>query len=475
LITQVALSGPTDLTGFRSAVRALIAAGVAPDAVRFVMPSTDQARLFEDAQTLPPDALANAPALALPAGFVALCETVVLHDEPLRFARLYALAHALHHGQTAWYDTLLPQRITLQHMAQAVRREMHKTKAFVRFRQVQAEDGVTHVAWFEPAHHIVQAVAPFFMRRFAGMRWALLTPRGCAHWSGTALTLGPPADRDSAPTADAGESLWLAYYRSIFNPARLKLAMMKREMPVRFWANLPEAASIGPLAAAAGERNAQMIEEGAMPRTRRRSTVCDSQAMGTALPLANARDCDRCEFAAQATQMVWGEGAQGAALMLVGEQPGDREDLEGRPFVGPAGQLLRQAIAELGWPQTQLYFTNAVKHFKFEWRGKRRIHKTAAQREAMACADWLEDEIGDIKPRAIVALGATAARSLLGLSVPVNAHAGQWLHRSDGRPVLVLQHPAALLRAAPATQPALRASWVQALSAAARYLPAESH
>jgi uracil-DNA glycosylase len=470
-ITSVDLDGPTDLRGFRAAVRALVAVNIAPDAVRFCVPSTDQAALFDDAQPLPRDALLNAPPIALPAGFVALCETIVMHDEPQRFARMYALAYALHQRQTSWQDTLLPERIALEHMAQAVRREMHKTKAFVRFRPVSSDDGITHVAWFEPSHHVVHAVAPFFVRRFAGMRWALLTPRGCAHWSGSALTFGPPADRASAPGADAGEALWLAYYRSIFNPARLKLAMMKREMPVRFWANLPEAASIGTLAAAADVRTARMVDEGAVPRSRRRSEVCSAQARGNVNAASLARQCDRCEFAAQATQMVWGEGENGAALMLVGEQPGDREDLEGRPFVGPAGQLLREAIASLKWPAKDLYFTNAVKHFKFEWRGKRRIHKTAAQQEAMACADWLEDEIEQVGPRAIVALGATAARSLLGTSVAVTENAGQWLQRDDGRPVLVLQHPAALLRAAPNLQAALHANWVQALSGAAQHLP----
>jgi uracil-DNA glycosylase len=472
-ITSVTLDGPTDLAGFRAAVRALVAAGTPPHAVRFVVPAAEPASLFDDAVPLPRAALANAPPLALPARFAALCETVVMHDEPLRFARLYELAHLLHHRHTSWHDTLSSQRIALEHMAQAVRRELHKTKAFVRFRQVHGEDGeggVTHVAWFEPAHHIVHAVAPFFVRRFAGMRWALLTPRGCAHWSGTALTFGPPAERESAPAADAGEALWLAYYRSIFNPARLKLAMMKREMPVRFWSNLPEAASIGPLAAAAGERTERMVQDGAVPRTRRRATACSTQARGSTDLAAQAKQCDRCEFAAQATQMVWGEGAHGAALMLVGEQPGDREDLEGRPFVGPAGQLLRNAITTLGWPEAQLYLTNAVKHFKFEWRGKRRLHKTAAQREALACADWLEAEIEQIAPRAIVALGATAARSLLGHSVAVTEHAGQWLHRHDGRPVLVLQHPAALLRAAPSAQAALHAAWLRSLRDAGRYL-----
>jgi uracil-DNA glycosylase family protein len=278
----------------------------------------------------------------------------------------------------------------------------------------------------------------------------------------------------SAPAVDDGEALWLAHYSSIFNPARLKLAMMKREMPVRFWSNLPEAASIGHLATSAAERTTRMLQEASAPRARRRRTACDTQARGNVGTASLAQQCTRCEFAAQATQMVWGEGAHGAALMLVGEQPGDREDLEGRPFVGPAGRLLREAIASLGWPQAQLCLTNAVKHFKFEWRGKRRMHKTAVQREAPACADWLEAEIEQVKPRAIVALGATAARSLLGRSVPINEHTEHWLQRSDGRPVLVLQHPAALLRAASMGPPApasLHAAWVRSLSDAARYLP----
>ncbi len=485
-ITAVELDGPTDLAGFRAAVRALAAAGIEPHAARFVVSKCEPATLFDDAATLPREALASAPPLALPAGFAVLCETVLMHDDALRFSRLYELAHALNKRRTSWGDTLAPQRIVLEHMAQAVRRELHKTKAFVRFRPVQGDQAVTHVAWFEPSHHIVRAVAPFFVRRFAGMRWALLTPRGSAHWSGTTLTFGPPAERADAPTADAGEALWLAYYRSIFNPARLKLAMMKREMPVRFWSNLPEASSIGHLAAAAGERTDRMVRDGAALRLRRRSVACDGQARGAApasepanvdslhAVAAQARQCERCEFAAHATQMVWGEGPRGAALMLVGEQPGDREDLEGRPFVGSAGALLRESIAALGWPQTQLYLTNAVKHFKFEWRGKRRMHKTAAQREALACADWLEAEIAQVRPRAIVALGATAARSLLGRSVPINEHAGQWLLRSDdGLPVLIVHHPAALLRAPPATQAALRATWAQQLAGAGRFLRSE--
>ena len=472
-VTTIELAGPTDGPGFRAAVRSLIHAGRAPEAVRFVVPACDPAPLsgLVDADLpLPLDTGDEASALYLPAGFAALCDTVLMHDDPMRFVRLYALAHTLHQRRAAWQDTLVPERVAVEQLAKAVRREIHKMHAFVRFRPLQNDGGITYVAWFEPAHHILHAVAPFFMRRFAGMRWAVLTPRGSLHWSGSELCVGPAAQRDLAPAADAGEALWLAYYRSIFNPARLNLAMMKREMPVRFWADLPEAHCIATLAAAASERTKVMVRGVATPRTRRRAQACDSQARGVVNPALQARNCDRCAFSAQATQMVWGEGAPGAALMLVGEQPGDREDLEGRPFVGPAGQLLRQAIAALGWPDSQLYLTNAVKHFKFEWRGKRRMHKTAAQREAAACADWLEAEISQIGPRAIVALGATAARSLLGQSVAVTEHAGQWLQRADGLPVLVLQHPAALLRAAPAAQAALHAAWRSRLADAARFL-----
>jgi uracil-DNA glycosylase family protein len=171
---------------------------------------------------------------------------------------------------------------------------------------------------------------------------------------------------------------------------------------------------------------------------------------------------------------VFGEGGAGAQVMLVGEQPGDQEDLRGKPFQGPAGQLLRAAITELGWPAEALYLTNAVKHFHHELRGKRRIHKTPGQQEAAACLHWLEAEIEALRPRAIVALGATALRSLLGASLSITEHDGQWLQRADGLPVLVCLHPAAILRADPSRQAALRHRWVEALGQATPYVLAAS-
>ncbi|MDB5848894.1 MAG: uracil-DNA glycosylase protein-like protein [Rhodoferax sp.] len=180
--------------------------------------------------------------------------------------------------------------------------------------------------------------------------------------------------------------------------------------------------------------------------------------------------CRACPIGEFATQSVIGEGPLGAKLMLVGEQPGDQEDRQGQPFIGPAGQLLDHALAEAGLPREQLFVANAVKHFKFEMRGKRRIHKSPGQREAAACLHWLEDEIALVQPEALVALGARAASSLLGRAVAVMKERGQWLARSDGRQVLVTLHPSALLRVLPDEREAAIGLFVQDLRKARRVL-----
>lgn len=177
--------------------------------------------------------------------------------------------------------------------------------------------------------------------------------------------------------------------------------------------------------------------------------------------------CRACPIGQYATQAVCGEGPKRPTHMFVGEQPGDQEDLAGRPFVGPAGKLLDRALAEIGWPREMVYVTNAVKHFKFELRGKRRMHKTPRQREAEICAQWLEDEIALVKPEKLVALGATAARSLLGRAVAVGREGGRWIReREDDRPVFVVMHPSALLRIRDETREDVWGQWVRDLKKA---------
>ena len=160
-----------------------------------------------------------------------------------------------------------------------------------------------------------------------------------------------------------------------------------------------------------------------------------------------AASCRACPLWKNATQTVFGEGPSDAQIMLVGEQPGDREDLAGRPFVGPAGLLLNRALADAGVNRARVYVTNAVKHFKFEPRGKRRLHKRPNAGEIKVCSTrWLLGEIEAAAPQLIVALGATAAQSLAGRPVPVQSNRGEVLELASGLRVLITVHPSALLR-----------------------------
>jgi DNA polymerase len=159
------------------------------------------------------------------------------------------------------------------------------------------------------------------------------------------------------------------------------------------------------------------------------------------------QSCRRCDLWKQATQAVVGEGARGAPLMLVGEQPGDEEDRMGRPFVGPAGRLLRHLLREAGIDPAVTFLTNAVKHFSFEFRGKRRLHKTPVQREIDACNIWLRKEIERINPKVIVTLGTTALRAVIGEKLAITAARERVLVSPEGIPVIATYHPSAVLRA----------------------------
>jgi uracil-DNA glycosylase family protein len=161
-----------------------------------------------------------------------------------------------------------------------------------------------------------------------------------------------------------------------------------------------------------------------------------------------ADHCRGCELWQHATQVVFSRGAATARIMLVGEQPGDQEDRTGEPFVGPAGRLLAEAVDAAGIPRRDLYLTNAVKHFRFQQRGKRRIHQKPGANHIVACRPWLEAELARVRPRVVVALGATAARSVLGRTVKIGAVRGRVLdERVGGAAVVVTAHPSALLRA----------------------------
>jgi uracil-DNA glycosylase len=447
----VRLAHQTDLAGWRQAARALRSQAVPPEAVVWTVEGAGD--LFGEA----PAVAGPAVSFTVPKEFVELAEQVVLHREPERFSLLYRLLWRLADEPNLLRIASDPDVARARDLAKAVSRSAHKMKAFVRFRQVEdAEDPDTFVAWFEPAHRVTEYTAPFFVRRFTNMTWSILTPDVCLHWNRSELVTSPGADRSQAPAEDALEEHWRTYYASIFNPARLNIEGMRREMPKRYWRNLPEAALIPELIEAAESRTAAMVRQAPSEPARRvvkaavrrmRDGAYDEQAPADLAEVALGVDlCRRCDLWRDATQGVPGQGPGQARLMFVGDQPGDQEDLAGQPFVGPAGGVLNKALEAAGVPRGETYVTNAVKHFKHELRGKRRLHKTPDAGEVQACRWWLDAERRLVRPRVIVALGATAALSVFGKAVPIAKSRGQALQLPDQSQGVVTYHPSYLLR-----------------------------
>jgi DNA polymerase len=385
----------------------------------------------------------------VPKAFVETAKRVACHADPQRWALLYRVLWRLTHGEHELLQIVVdPDVHLLAQRDKAIRHDVHKMRAFVRFREVQHEGASWFVAWFEPAHHIVELNAPFFVDRFANMNWSILTPDRCAHWDGANLTITAGVNKAEAPAEDATEALWLKYYSHIFNPARVKVHAMQAEMPKRYWKNLPETAVIPALLREAPGRVGSMM---AKSQAKTEAADCAPAPVPETRELAAlreaARTCQACPLYRHATQTVFGEGAPDAKLVLLGEQPGDSEDREGRPFVGPAGQLLDRALEEAGIDRTRAYVTNAVKHFKWEPSGKRRLHKTPSPREIAACRPWLAAELAAIEPQILVCLGGTAAQTVLGREVRVLRERGTF-QASDLCPqTFVTVHPSSLLRA----------------------------
>lgn len=433
----VQLPRSDDFAFWRERARALIQCDIPPDKIAWVEPGgTDD--LFSSGGMRLPEPPADAPPVRASKRYLSLASNAALHRDPARFALLYRLLWRLQRNPRIMEDKADPDVGRVEELDKNVRRDSHKMHAFVRFRQVEAEDGEHYVAWFEPEHHILRANAGFFRRRFASMRWSILTPQGTLHWDGETMREGPPAQKTDAPHGDPVEDLWRTYYASIFNPARLKVGAMLSEMPRKYWKNLPEAALIPELIAGAQQRESEMVAAGERDDGVRPESL---EAIGEAI-----EGCRKCPIGCLDNRAVMGEGPSDAALMIVGEQPGDREDQEGRPFVGPAGQLLDVHLERAGINRSAAYVTNAVKHFKFTMRGKRRLHQSPTAKEIDVCRWWVEGERDLVKPKLVLAMGASAARGMLGKTVSITKARGTPHTLDDGSELWVTAHPSYLLR-----------------------------
>lgn len=433
---QVAFDGT--FGGWRDAVRPLVVAGVEPSSLVFSTGDEPQTHLFAG-ELDPPTP--SARELRVPGEFVSVARTASFHRDPSRWSLAYRILWRISRGERALMALRGDDQVArLIAMHKEVRRDAHKMKAFVRFKRIEDDDGHHFVAWHRSDHLIVPFVAPFFADRFSDMRWTIMTPDASVSWDRDQLRFGAGTPRREAPAVDELEDLWREYYRSIFNPARIKLDAMQAEMPKKHWQTMPEADIIRDLLREAPARIAEMKR-----RQHQVAEVPEADSLSSLREAASSCEaCGICEFA---TQTVFGEGPVTASLMLVGEQPGDREDLSGRPFVGPAGGVLDQAFRAANVERSSVYLTNAVKHFKNEERGKRRIHKRPEAYEVEVCRPWLTAEFGLVKPKVVVALGGTAALSILGRKVKVTEERGIPQHAGRANATAVVTyHPAAILR-----------------------------
>ena len=449
---SIVLAHDVDWGGWRDAARRLALDNVPPTDIVWSVRAPDD--LF--ASGAEPPSAPTTGTFNVPRALVDLAQTVIQANEPARFTLLYSLLYRAHAGERHLLEQVTdPEVQRAQRLAQAVRRDTHKMRAFVRFREVTEPEGTRYVAWFEPDNYIVEANAAFFVRRFATMVWSILTPYRSAHWNGDELSFTAGANRADVPDDDKLEEYWRAYFSSIFNPARLKIGAMTSEMPRKYWRNLPEAAAIPELIRNASTRVANMVEAPVFspPKPARAAPPTASLPTSDHLPDTPLREaakeaaaCRACPLWEPATQTVFGEGPADARLMFIGEQPGDQEDLAGRPFVGPAGQMFNTALAEAGIERDSAYVTNAVKHFKFEPRGKRRIHSKPDNTDIAACKFWLDLERREVKPAVTVLLGATAARAVLGRAVTISRERSRPIALDGNTQVLVTVHPSYLLR-----------------------------
>ncbi len=402
-----ALAHATDWTGWRRATRAFVRAAVEPADLTWLVGGTGDPLPDVDG------------GFTLSRALVSLAAQAFQAREPERYGLLYTLVWRAHHGQLDLSASTDRDLHLAQVWALAARADAHRMRALLRFAPVTFADQRHFIGWYVPDHFVLEANARLLARREPARGFTIVTPDGTAHRDSSGLRFGAglthPGDDETLL------AWWDAHQRAI----------------------LAEAYEGG------GLPEAEALDE--VPRPLDRPplgpvVLAENQTSASGRLTREARGCERCALHGPAAQTVFGEGPADARAMFIGEQPGDQEDVIGRPFVGPAGQLLDAALEEAGIDRRRIYVTNAVKHFKFTPRGRRRIHQSPSPEEIDICRFWLDAERAAVNPKMLVLLGASAGRAVLGRPVTVTRERGRPFTLPDGTAALLTVHPSYLLR-----------------------------
>jgi uracil-DNA glycosylase family protein len=405
---RIVLDSETDWQGWRTATRALVLTDVPPEDVHWSV----RAHADDPAHELPE----GTGGFNVPRALVALAALAFQARDPDRFALLYRLVWRANTGEKLLEQKDDPELRHAQGLAYAVRAEAHRMRTLIRFMPV--EDG-RYLGWYAPAHYVLEANALLMARRFPDLACSILTPDGSAHWKDSAPHFG--AGLAHVADDEALAKWWHAHHAKLLREAQHDTSIPEAEQ-LDEAPRPPDRPPLGPVVLPL-HPDKQLLEA-----------------------MHEANDCRRCHLYEPATQMVFGEGPADAPALFVGEQPGDQEDVIGRPFVGPAGQIMDRAMEEAGLDRRTIYITNAVKHFKFTPRGKRRIHQTPEAPEIQACRFWLDVERVQLRPKLLVLMGGTAARSVMGRQVTITRERGRPIKLEDGQMAFVTVHPSFLLR-----------------------------
>ena len=447
---------------WRRAARELLRQGVEPERIEWV--EFDSVDTGISSVAAPDNSAAPVVATpAIPRELLAWLKTAACFCAPDRWSLLYRILWRWTHGERHVLDPQDADGALLDQRIQSVEHETNDLVTLTLFRRRDPSMGAPEfVGWYEPHHDLLAQAAERFAERMGDSTWMLATPQGAVFWNGMLLRISRPAADDGetscpehqqqnppatqalppgamageATTSEPTEALWLAYYASAFNGA-------PAPVPLRYWRTPP----VGPPLPAQLARERSRL--GAQSRTVTVPEMPPLEYSAVTPPLREPTGplatCRRCALWRNAKQAVAGAGPAQAALMVVGEQPGEHENQHGAPFTGPAGQLLDTVLARAGLDRAALYLTYAVKHYKWETLEQQRVHRTPARREVEACQYWLEHELTQIAPRVVVTLGATALKALTGAHVNLSEYLGQTIDHG-GRLIVPTWHPSYALK-----------------------------